>query len=269
MRSRYRFPDRMRPASLQERHEFYKQEFQTSLVQEWFRGWTTPIVFAVVIGRHTKISPDLYRRDRTRTILIDEYDTLQDLRRYCIEFRPESVYYDRNVYKNWDEARRGPDKIEQLGKSYGQQLAFDIDPENFQCPIHGTLEEKMNRRQGLSFCRLELQLAQEQTLGLVDELSDSFGELRIVYSGRGFHVHVLDEDAFFWTPKRRLSLASSLARRGYLMDEWVAGGSMRLIRLPHSLNGLVSRVARPLDRVKVHSFDAVTDPYYLPGFTRS
>jgi len=179
------------------------------------------------------------------------------------------VYYDRNVYQNWDEARRGPDKIEQLGKSFGQQLAFDIDPENFECPIHGTLEEKMNRRQGLSFCRLELQLAQEQALGLVDELSHSFGELRIVYSGRGFHVHVLDEDAFFWTPKRRLKLTRSLAHRGYLMDEWVTGGAMRLIRLPHSLNGLVSRVARPLDRAKVHSFDAVTDPYCLPGFTRS
>ena len=127
----------------------------------------------------------------------------------------------------------------------------------------------MNRRQGLSFCRLELQLAQEQALGLVDELSHSFGELRIVYSGRGFHVHVLDEDAFFWTPKRRLKLTRSLAHRGYLMDEWVTGGAMRLIRLPHSLNGLVSRVARPLDRAKVHSFDAVTDPYCLPGFTRS
>jgi len=249
LRSRYRFPDQMRPASLQERHEFYKREFRTNLILEWFRGWTKPIVFAVVIGRHTKIFPARYRGDRDRTILIDEYDTLQDLRRYCVEFKPESVYYDRNLYKNWDEARRGPG--------------------NFECPIHGTLEEKMNRRQGLSFCRLELQLAQEQALGLAEELSRSFRELRIVYSGRGFHVHVLDEDAFFWTAKRRLKLARSLSHRGYLMDEWVAGGGMRLIRLPHSLNGLVSRVARPLGRVKVSSFDAVTDPFCLPGFSRS
>ena len=226
-------------------------------------------MFAIVIGRHTKIFPPRFRRDRDRTILVDEYDTLQDLRRYCIEFDPESVYYDRNIYKNWDEARRGPGKIEQLGKSFGQQLAFDIDPENFECPIHGTLEEKMKRRQGLSFCRLELQLAQEQALGLADELSHSFGALRIVYSGRGFHVHILDEDTFFWTAKRRLRLTRALAQRGYELDEWVTSGGMRLIRLPHSLNGLVSRVARPLDSVKVHSFDAVTDPYCLPGFIRS
>src|SRR5256712_4136272 len=205
----------MRPASLQERHEFYTREFRTNLIREWFRGWTKPIVFAVVIGRHTKIFPARYRRDRDRTILIDEYDTLQDLRRYCLEFKPESVYYDRNVYRNWDEARLGPGKIEQLGKSFGQQLAFDIDPENFECPIHGTLEDKMNTRQGLSFCRLRLQLAQKPALSLVDELSGSFADLRIVYSGRGYHVHVLDEETFLWTRRQRLALIRSLVRKGY------------------------------------------------------
>jgi len=259
----------MRPASLRERHGFYEREFRTNLVRDWFRGWTTPIVFAVIIGRHTKIVPAEYRTVRDRTILIDEYGKLQELQRYCMEFRPESVYYDRNVYQSWDQARLGPNKLDELGKSFGQQIAFDIDPENFECPIHGTLEDKMNRRQGLSFCRLELQMAQGQVLELMDELSDTFSKLRVVYSGRGFHVHVLDEDTLFWTLKQRITLARSLARRGYLMDEWVAGGGMRLIRLPHSLNGLVSRVARPLDIEKIHSFDLVTDPYCLPGFARN
>ncbi len=245
------------------------REFNTTLVREWFRGWTKPIVFAVVIGRHTKIFPAQYRRNRDRTILIDEYDTLQDLRRYCLEFTPESVYYDRNVYRNWDQARHGSNKMEELGKSFGQQLAFDIDPENFECPIHGTLEDKMNRRQGLSFCRLELQLAQEHALDLMHELSDFFAELRLVYSGRGFHIHVLDEDTVFWTRKRRLNLVKDLARKGYLTDEWVAGGGMRLIRLPHSLNGLVSRVVTPLNRIKIRSFDPVTGPDSIPGFARS
>jgi DNA primase catalytic subunit len=186
-----------------------------------------------------------------------------------MEFRPESVYYDRNVYGSWQEARRGPGNIEELGKSFGQQLAFDIDPENFDCPIHGSLEEKLSKRQGLSFCRLELQLAQEQAIELMDELSGSFGELRLVYSGRGFHIHVLDEDTFFWTQRQRLTLIRSLVRRGYLMDEWVARGGMRLIRLPHSLNGLVSRLVAPLDRIVVRSLDPLTDPRFLPAFALS
>ncbi len=269
MRSRYRFPDQMRPATVQERYAFYEREFKTDLVQKWFRGWSRPIVFAVVIGRHTKLFPAEYRRYRYRTILIDEYERLRDLRRYCMKFRPESVYYDRNIYRNWKEARRGQYKIEELGKSFGQQLAFDIDPENFECPIHGTLGKKLSKRQGLSFCRLELQLAQEHALELIDELSEYFGELRLVYSGRGFHVHVLDEETFFWTHKQRLSLIRSLVRRGYMMDEWVAGGAMRLIRLPHSLNGLVSRLARPLDRIESRSLDLATDPRFLPRFARS
>jgi len=269
LRSQYRFPDRMRPATVQERYEFYHQEFRTNLVREWFRGWTTPIVFAVVIERHTKIFPVEYRRERSRTILIDEYEGLRDLRRYCMEFRPESVYYDRNIYRNWKQARRNQYGIEDLGKSIGQQLAFDIDPENFECPIHGTLGEKLSKRQGLSFCRLELQLAQEHALELIDELSEYFGELRLVYSGRGFHVHVLDEDTFFWTRRQRLGLVRSLVRRGYLMDEWVAGGTMRLIRLPHSLNGLVSRLAIPLDGIESRSLDLVSDPRCIPGFVRT
>ncbi len=259
----------MRPATIQERYEFYQREFETDLVRKWFRGWTRPIVFAVVIGRHTKLFPAEYRKDRYRTILIDEYEGLRDLRRYCMEFCPESVYYDRNIYRNWKQARRNQYGIEDLGKSIGQQLAFDIDPENFECPIHGTLGEKLSKRQGLSFCRLELQLAQEQALELIDELSEYFGELRLVYSGRGFHVHVLDDATFFWTRRQRLTMIRSLVRRGYLMDEWVAGGAMRLIRLPHSLNGLVSRLAIPLDGIESRSLDLVSDSRCIPGFVRT
>jgi DNA primase catalytic subunit len=257
----------MRPATLQERREFYEREFRLDLVRRWFRGWTRPIVFAVVIGRHTKIFPDRYRSERNHTILIDEYDTIRDVRRYCLEFLPEAVYYDRCVYRSWDDARR-PHRIDELGESFGQQLAFDIDPENFECPLHGTLDDKMNKGQGLSFCRLELQLAQEQALDLTEKLSGSFTEVRLVYSGRGFHVHVLDEDTFFWTRKQRLTLVRSLARRGYVTDEWVAGGSMRLIRLPHSLNGLVSRVTAPLSQAEADSFDPLTDPRIMPVFAR-
>lgn len=259
----------MHPASLEERREFYQKEFKTNQVADWFREWNSPVVFAVIIGRHTGIYPKRYRSDKNRTILIDEYDRLVDIQRYCTEFLPESVYYDRNVYKGWIEARQGSAGIEGLGHVFGQQLAFDIDPENFDCPIHGSLEEKMNRRQGLSFCRLEFQLAQEEVLDLMDDLARSFSELRLVYSGRGFHLHVLDEGIMSWTRKQRTTLVRSLSRRGYLMDEWVPGGGMRLIRLPYSLNGLVSRVAIPLDKRSLRSFDLVNDPRCIPSFARN
>ena len=266
MSSCYRFPDKMAPATLSERFRFYSREFRTGLVGRWFQGWTGHIVFAVIIGRHTKIFPTKYRLDRDHTILIDDYDALNDLQSYCEEYRPESVYYDRNVYRNWKEARDGSKDVSRLGRSFGQQLAFDIDPENFECPIHGSLEDKLNNHQGLSFCRLELQLAQEQAAGLSNELSKQFTEIRVVCSGRGFHVHVLDEDTFFWSRKKRLALVRSLTEMGYLMDEWVAGGNMRLIRLPYSLNGLVSRVVTPLERNELHRIDPVDDSRFIPAF---
>jgi DNA primase catalytic subunit len=259
----------MRLSALHERREFYEREFRTRLVRKWFMDWTGPLVFAVVIGRHTRIYPTEYRADRDRTILIDEYDSIRDLERYCVDFKPESVYYDRNVYKNWDFARRGSNSIKGLGRTFGQQLAFDIDPENFDCPIHGSLEDKMRKGHGLSFCRLELQLAQGQAFDLVDRLSKRFADVRLVYSGRGFHVHVMDGDAFFWTRRQRVNLVRDLSRRGYFMDEWVSGGGMRLIRLPYSLNGLVSRLAIPLERSEPTLFDPVTDPRCLPTFARS
>jgi hypothetical protein len=42
------------------------------------------------------------------TILVDEYDGFEDVKDQILEFLPEAVYYDRNVYgdkdnlKHWD-----------------------------------------------------------------------------------------------------------------------------------------------------------------------
>ncbi len=111
----------------------------------------------MIIGRHTKIFPLEYAEDASTTILIDEYKDLHDVKRQIIEFLPESVYCDRNVY----------DKNRNV---QGQELAFDIDPENFMCPIHGTLEEKMKRQQGLIFCKFEFMMARDETYRLFEKL---------------------------------------------------------------------------------------------------
>lgn len=235
-------------------------------MKNWLRWTKSPIVFAVVIGRHTGIFPGEYRREWKQTILVDEYRSLDKIKRYLVEFRPESAYYDRNVYRNWDQARKGSSSIRGLGRSFGQELALDVDPENFECPIHGTLEEKMKRHQGLSLCRLEFQLARQETVEILEALSREFALLRVVYSGRGFHLHILDDQTLFWTRKRRMQLVRSLTRLGFVLDEWVPAGGMRLIRLPYSLNGLVSRIAIPLRSREVEAFDPVTDERCLPRF---
>jgi DNA primase catalytic subunit len=247
----------MRYSTLEERREFYQTEFDISLLSEWFGNWSSngKAKFAVIIGRHTHIFPKEFEEDASTTIIIDEYKNLKDLKTQILEFLPESAYYDRNVY----------DKKQRV---VAQELAFDLDPENLTCPIHGTLADKMKRRQGLAFCELELNMVKEETTKLYDELAKQFSEMRVVYSGRGFHIHVFDAEPFTWKRRQRKALAVELMKKGFLIDEWVTTGGMRLIRLPHSLHGMVSRIVTPVKVEELDRFDPLSDRRCLPKFLR-
>src|SRR6266566_4887782 len=162
----------------------------------------------------------------------------------------------RNVYASLAGARRaGMDYAHAWRSRYflGQELAFDLDPENLDCPIHGDIADKMRRGQGLSFCDWEFEEVRRQAAELHDELSRRWTRLRVIYSGRGFHIHVLDEDGFRLNRRDRGTIARTVARR-YAIDEWVTSGEMRLIRLPYSLHGMVSRVVIPVDRSRLERF---------------
>ena len=246
----------MRPATLEERKEFYTSEFNLEAVASWIHMRKGKTKFAVIIGRHTRIFPEEFKADSETTIILDEYIDLEDIRRQILDFLPEAVYYDRNIYFENDHA-------------LGQELAFDVDPENIVCPIHGTLADKMKRRQGLSFCEIELELAKKQTIGLYEKLGEQFSDLRVVYSGRGFHIHVLDAEAYALTTTERQKLAATVKRQGFEIDEWVTAGEMRLIRLPYSLHGMVSRVCLPLEKNEVEMFDPIHDEKCIPMFLRA
>jgi len=253
--SNYYFPEGMRPATLEERKQFYKIEFNLEKVAGWFEGLNGKIKFAVIIGKHTKIYPEKYKEDLDTTIIIDECKNLNEVSDQIIEFLPEAVYYDRNKYNENDQQA-------------GQELAFDIDPENVTCPVHGTLADKMKQRQGLSFCKLELDIVKNQVTGLYENLEKQFSQLQIVYSGRGFHVHVFDPKACALNTEERRQIAKNVKAQGFEIDEWVTSGEMRLIRLPYSLNGLVSRIVVPLEKTEIEKFDPAIDPRCIPRFLR-
>lgn len=243
----------MRYTTLDERREFYTEEFNVSQVQEWFSSRQGRTKYAVIMGKHTKIYPEQYREDAETTIIIDEYRNLKDVQSQIVDFLPEAVYYDRNLY--------GQDN-----QIIGQELAFDLDPENVDCPVHGTLEDKIAHGQGLSFCEIELNVVRREAIGLYETLQKRFSELRVVYSGRGFHLHVLDKDTYRLGTEERLSLAREVKQQGFHIDEWVTSGEYRLIRLPGSLNGLVSRIVLPLKKSELESFDPIHDSRCLPKF---
>jgi DNA primase catalytic subunit len=243
----------MRYATLEERRQFYTEEFNLQAVHEWFSGTRGKTKYSVIMGKHTKIYLPQYREDAETTIIIDEYQTLKEVQSKIIDFLPEAAYYDRNLY--------GED-----GQILGQELAFDLDPENVDCPVHGTLEDKIGRGQGLSFCELELDIVRNEAIGLYEYLQKWYSDLHVVYSGRGFHLHVPDRDAYGLGTEERLSLARDVKQQGFHIDEWVTSGEYRLIRLPYSLNGLVSRIVLPLKKSELESFDPIHDSRCLPKF---
>ena len=253
--STYLMPAGMRYSTLEERKRFYVEEFDLAKVAAWFGDRFANVKFAIIIGRHTRIFPEKYRDDASTTIIIDDYQSLSDVRDDIVEFLPEAAYYDRNRY-------------DKNNRKTGQELAFDLDPENITCPIHGSLADKMRRGQGLGFCELELAMAKEQALSLHEFLEKKFSHLRLVYSGRGFHIHVFDDEAYRLTEKERRDIAHNVKKQGFAIDEWVTVGEMRLIRLPFSLHGMVSRVVLPLEKNELERFDPVSDERCIPRFLR-
>ncbi len=243
----------MRYSTLAERKQFYQYEFNLQKIAQWFSHPAGKVKFAVIIGRHTQIFLEKYREDLSTTIIIDDYKALKDVREQVLEFLPEAVYYDRTVYGENDE-------------KLGLELAFDLDPENVVCPIHGSLKDKMKRGQGLSFCELELDIVKHEALDLIEKLETRFSNVKAVYSGRGFHIHVFDKEAYSFNEKQRLEIAHEVKHAGFHIDEWVTSGEMRLIRLPYSLNGIVSRIVLPLTKQELEAFNPVTDERCKPKF---
>ncbi len=249
----YYLPAGMRFSTLGERREFYTEEFNLKTASDWFSQGLGNTRFAVIMGRHTKIVQKKYREDAGTTIIIDDYKDMTDVKAEVLEFLPEAVYYDRTLYGG-------------SGEVLGQELAFDLDPENVTCPVHGTLADKMKRHQGLSFCEIELSIVQKEAVGLYEYLAKQYSNLKVTYSGRGFHIHVFDKDAYNLTIQERTAVAKEVKSAGFQIDEWVTTGEYRLIRLPYSLNGLVSRIVLPLKKEELEGFDAVHDPRCIPKF---
>jgi DNA primase catalytic subunit len=263
---RFRTPRGMRPSTLEERRSFYERELDLKGVERWLSGHPNAVV-ALILGRHTGVVLPEYARIRDHTVVVDEYEDLEDLRDYILQYLPEGVYYDRNLYRRRPACARwrgGYPHAWGCADMMGQQLAFDIDPENVVCPVHGDIQRKMAEGQALGFCEYELEGARRLALELWDELGREWSDVRATYSGRGFHLHVMDREAYGLKRRERGTIARAVKRR-FPIDVWVTAGEMRLIRLPHSLNGMVSRVCMPLTKRGLRTFRADA-PAYVPRF---
>ena len=120
----------------------------------------------------------------------------------------------------------------------------------------------------MGFCETALKMVKNHTINLYEELSKNFTRLEIVYSGRGFHIHIFDCDSFSWTYNKRKVLADNILKQGFPIDEWVTSGGSRLIRLPFSLHGMVSRIVYPIKINELADFNPIEDPRSKPNFLK-
>lgn len=265
-------PRGMRPSTIEERRAFYSHEFDTKSLARWIGGRKSHLKFAMIPGRHTGIVVPSHAKNRDNIVIVDTWRSASDIRDWALEYLPEGLYYDRNRYMNVSECAECAEDPQSCPGCYnydGQQLAFDLDPENVDCPYHGHIGDKMRAGRGLSFCMYEFKRVRAEAVQLSAELGREYEQVRVVFSGRGFHVVIDDKAAYALSRKERKLIAKRIGKR-YSIDEWVTEGSSRLMRLPYSLNAIVSRKCMTMKEGRdLLEFDPRISKLVLPAFLRS
>ncbi len=223
---------KFRIPSLEERIEFYRKKFNYRKALDFVKKHDDNPVFAVKLGANSRIyHPRFEDRIRRKVNVLFlgrllERVSPRELRKVFAYYAPEGVYYWRNRIQDYGLCRKCPYKRVRnyaacfsCQNFYGQELVFDIDSDT-----NGSLEGAARAADSI-FSDLE------------------FSDKVIVYSGRGFHVHVFDERAYRLNLEERKRLAKKYEK---FIDPWVTAGNATLIRLPYTLNGLSGTVAVPL-----------------------
>jgi DNA primase catalytic subunit len=266
---KYKMPRGMRYSSLVERAEFYCNEFDVKNLLAWQSFRKMPVL-SFLVGKYTQIYLKQFNNIRDDVVVIDDYCDVKGMQQYLLKYLPEGVYYDTNQYEDLDICTGcahcyKTSECLPCNHYVGQELVFDLDPENVYCPVHGDLDQKMKAHQGRMLCMIEFKILRKKAVLMYRELKQTYSKLRVIYSGRGFHIHVLDADTTYLTRAERSVLASGFAKR-FPIDEWVTAGNIKLIRLPYTLHAMISRICVPIDPNELEAFNPINYEPAVPRF---
>lgn len=260
-----------RPSKVREREGYYSR-LDFGRIESWFKDSARRAkmpIFQLDPGNESGYFRRKYA-DKAGVLLFFTAGTSEELKEMVLEFLPEDLYYDRNFYRDQDRCAECDDRGERcIGceELVGQELMFDVDPENIDCPNCGSLEDRVKGHSTFKFCYICFNKAIDETVRLHGELLErGFNNLSVVFSGRGFHIYVLDEAGRSMDFQERKRLAESLVEKGFPIDQWVTDGEARLARVPFSLNGLVSRVCTPIRIEDIRKNNYWKERPFVPDF---
>ncbi|MDY6765826.1 MAG: DNA primase small subunit domain-containing protein [Candidatus Nanohaloarchaea archaeon] len=250
----FNFPGELRPATVEERREFYRSAFPRDEVAQRMDRWDK-FVPVIDVGADTTRYRPRFKQYKGKLVRITDFDGVEDLATKIVDYAPEDLYYVTTIEKA-DRVETNPER----------ELVFDIDPEDVDC------EDCRRRKQHLddtaaayTFCEDCFAAAATATRQLHAFLENHFSQLDLVYSGRGFHIHVGDGEAFQMDREDRRRLAGKVAKE-FPIDTQVTAGEKDLIRMPGSLHGLVSKVVTPIEPGVLTSPDHILTSVGVPEF---
>ncbi len=221
------FPAGLRPATVEQRKLYYKKEFDIEKAEKWLTlDNRTKGTIIIDVGSETTRYRPILKKYLNKLVYIRKFENLTQLKEKLNYYIPEDVYYSTKALHGIREIR---------------ELVFDLDPENiycFKCEIRKKMLPEKGRR--YSFCDECFKTISAQTKDLYSLLEKHFEKIYLIYSGRGFHIHVRDDFAFLMKQQEREILAEKVKKK-FGIDKWVTSGNIDIIRLPGTLNGLVSR----------------------------
>ena len=174
-----------REATLEERRIFYREEWNKNELPFFIRESIKEREFGF---DHDGSGP----RDR-----YNAFNSVEELERFLKSVAPYAAYSSVSYYEE-PEQRSGFKKAE---------LVFDIDAKDL--PVKNCCEKG-------NVCERCLELAKEIVLAIRDIMKEDLAinsrDMHYVYSGRGYHIRILDEDIMKWeTLKELIFLITSLA----------------------------------------------------------
>ncbi|MDY6776868.1 MAG: DNA primase small subunit domain-containing protein [Candidatus Nanohaloarchaea archaeon] len=253
---KFDFPLDLSPASVDEREQFYREEFPGKQLEEKMERWDV-FVPVVDVGSESTLYRPRFKEYKDKLVRMTDYGDMDDLKDRIVEFAPEDLYYVTTVEKE-DRIETNPE----------QELVFDLDPEMVECE---RCERKKKYLEGAAreyvFCEECFKQVARETRQLYSFLQNHFSDLRLVYSGRGFHIHVEDESAFAMDREDRRELAGKAAKE-FPIDRKITAGEKDLIRMPGSLHGLVSRVVTEVEVSDLNRPLQILESRAVPRFVK-